>query len=147
MDDNGLIEGKWDGSFEDGTSPFAWIGSTPIFEEFYNTQLPVKYGQCWVFSGVIVTSEYIYRVGSENKNIEQTLYRQSTCHKNPVLSKHMTRRISALCYADSRFLIFPSSFKKPVPVRLVIGPGRVYREVQRELNFELKRKITITAID
>jgi hypothetical protein len=57
VDDNGLVEGKWDGSFEDGTSPFAWIGSTPIFEEFYNTQMPVKYGQCWVFSGVIVTSE------------------------------------------------------------------------------------------
>jgi len=55
VDDNGLVEGKWDGSFEDGTSPFAWISSTPIFEEFYNTQQPVKYGQCWVFSGVIVT--------------------------------------------------------------------------------------------
>ncbi|XP_050439553.1 hemocyte protein-glutamine gamma-glutamyltransferase-like [Adelges cooleyi] len=55
VDDNGLIEGRWDGSFDDGTSPFAWIGSTPIFEEFYNTQQPVKYGQCWVFSGVIVT--------------------------------------------------------------------------------------------
>ncbi|XP_050530109.1 hemocyte protein-glutamine gamma-glutamyltransferase-like [Daktulosphaira vitifoliae] len=55
VDDNGLIEGKWDGSFDDGTSPFAWISSAPIFEEFYNTQQPVKYGQCWVFSGVIVT--------------------------------------------------------------------------------------------
>lgn len=59
MDDNGLVEGKWEDAFEDGTSPFAWIGSTPIFEEFYNTQLPVKYGQCWVFSGVIVTSTYL----------------------------------------------------------------------------------------
>lgn len=58
VDDNGLIEGKWDGEFDDGTSPFAWISSTPIFDEFYNTQLPVKYGQCWVFSGVIVTSKY-----------------------------------------------------------------------------------------
>ncbi|VVC46164.1 Hypothetical protein CINCED_3A010363 [Cinara cedri] len=55
VDDYGLVEGKWDGSFEDGTSPFAWISSTPIFDEFYNTQQPVKYGQCWVFSGVIVT--------------------------------------------------------------------------------------------
>jgi len=62
VDDNGLVEGKWDGSFEDGTSPFAWIGSTPIFEEFYNTQQPVKYGQCWVFSGVIVTSECYTRI-------------------------------------------------------------------------------------
>lgn len=60
VDDNGLVEGKWDGSFEDGTSPFAWIGSTPIFEEFYNSQMPVKYGQCWVFSGVIVTSKQLY---------------------------------------------------------------------------------------
>lgn len=63
VDDNGLIEGKWEGSFEDGTSPFAWIGSTPIFEEFYNTQMPVKYGQCWVFSGVIVTSKLYYNRG------------------------------------------------------------------------------------
>lgn len=70
VDDNGLIEGKWDGSFEDGTSPFAWIGSTPIFEEFYNTQLPVKYGQCWVFSGVIVTSKL--NMKKKNINIQKT---------------------------------------------------------------------------
>lgn len=56
-DENGLIVGNWNPPFKHGTSPLAWAGSPPIFEEFYKTQKPVKFGQCWVFSGVIVTSK------------------------------------------------------------------------------------------
>ncbi|XP_018576112.1 hemocyte protein-glutamine gamma-glutamyltransferase isoform X2 [Anoplophora glabripennis] len=55
-DDDGLLEGKWDGEYGDGTSPHAWTGSTAILEQYLSTGgTPVKYGQCWVFSAVTVT--------------------------------------------------------------------------------------------
>ena len=31
-DGYGLLEGKWEGSFEDGVCPWAWTGSSRIFE-------------------------------------------------------------------------------------------------------------------
>ncbi|KAH3778779.1 protein-glutamine gamma-glutamyltransferase 4-like isoform X2 [Dreissena polymorpha] len=56
MDDNGLLEGRWTSEYPKGcTRPSDWTGSVPIIEEFYRTGRPVKFGQCWVFSGVITT--------------------------------------------------------------------------------------------
>nr|XP_023022029.1 hemocyte protein-glutamine gamma-glutamyltransferase-like isoform X1 [Leptinotarsa decemlineata]XP_023022031.1 hemocyte protein-glutamine gamma-glutamyltransferase-like isoform X1 [Leptinotarsa decemlineata] len=56
VDDGGLLEGKWEGDYADGTSPFAWTGSTAILEQYLMTEgTPVKYGQCWVFSAATVT--------------------------------------------------------------------------------------------
>ena len=54
-DDKGVITGRWDGEYEDGTAPSAWTGSVPILEEFFMTEKEVKYGQCWVFAGVVTT--------------------------------------------------------------------------------------------
>lgn len=55
-DNNGIVAGRWDGIYEDGTAPFDWNGSVPIFDEYMkNKGSPVKYGQCWVFSAVVVT--------------------------------------------------------------------------------------------
>jgi len=54
-DDNGVIIGRWDGEYEDGTAPSEWTGSIPIIEEYFQNMKPVKYGQCWVFSGVLAT--------------------------------------------------------------------------------------------
>jgi len=52
-DDNGLLEGKFEGAFEDGVCPWVWTGSCKIFEQFLrNGCKPVKYGQCWVFAAV-----------------------------------------------------------------------------------------------
>ncbi|EFX83535.1 hypothetical protein DAPPUDRAFT_301901 [Daphnia pulex] len=49
----GLLEGKWEGSFEDGVCPWVWTGSSKIFEHYLrNGSKPVKYGQCWVFAAV-----------------------------------------------------------------------------------------------
>lgn len=49
----GLLEGKWEGSFEDGVCPWAWTGSSKIFEHYLrNGSKPVKYGQCWVYAAV-----------------------------------------------------------------------------------------------
>ncbi|KAF5293126.1 hypothetical protein FQA39_LY13736 [Lamprigera yunnana] len=55
-DDDGLLVGKWDGNYSDGTTPFDWTGSTAIMDEYLkNGGQPVKYGQCWVFSAATVT--------------------------------------------------------------------------------------------
>ncbi|XP_017782167.1 PREDICTED: hemocyte protein-glutamine gamma-glutamyltransferase-like [Nicrophorus vespilloides] len=56
VDDSGLLEGRWDGQYEDGTSPHAWTGSTAILDLYLATGgQPIKYGQCWVFSAATVT--------------------------------------------------------------------------------------------
>lgn len=51
----GVLIGKWSDSYEDGTPPTHWVGSVAILQECYRTKMPVKYGQCWVFSGVMTT--------------------------------------------------------------------------------------------
>ncbi len=59
VDDDGVVMGKWDGAYSDGTKPFEWTGSVPILEERMRTGKPVRYGQCWVFAGVVATSKSI----------------------------------------------------------------------------------------
>lgn len=54
-DDNGIIVGRWDGKYSDGTAPSGWTGSVPIIEQYFAAMKPVKYGQCWVFAGVLCT--------------------------------------------------------------------------------------------
>ena len=55
-DDNGAIMGKWDSDFSDGTPPTKWVGSVEILQKYYKSKKSVKYGQCWVFSGVLLTA-------------------------------------------------------------------------------------------
>ncbi|XP_045598315.1 hemocyte protein-glutamine gamma-glutamyltransferase [Procambarus clarkii] len=54
-DDKGVVVGRWDGTYDDGTSPSGWTGSIKILEEYVRKNKPVKYGQCWVFAGVVNT--------------------------------------------------------------------------------------------
>ncbi|XP_035747235.1 protein-glutamine gamma-glutamyltransferase 4 [Egretta garzetta] len=53
--DNGVLMGNWSGNYNNGTSPMDWIGSVSILQKYYKTKKPVRYGQCWVFSGVLTT--------------------------------------------------------------------------------------------
>ncbi|XP_017755331.1 PREDICTED: annulin [Eufriesea mexicana] len=54
-DDNGAVMGNWSDEFGGGTPPTKWLGSQKILQQYYKTKKPVKYGQCWVFSGVLAT--------------------------------------------------------------------------------------------
>lgn len=56
QDENGVLVGRWDGRYEDGKDPSFWTGSGEILRQYYESGgEPVKYGQCWVFSGVLLT--------------------------------------------------------------------------------------------
>lgn len=54
-DDGGVLVGNWSGNYEGGISPLEWQGSERILEQYWATKKRVKYGQCWVFSGVLTT--------------------------------------------------------------------------------------------
>lgn len=54
-DDRGIVVGNWGEDFSGGTEPTAWHGSAAILQQFYRTKRPVKFGQCWCFSGVTCT--------------------------------------------------------------------------------------------
>lgn len=54
-DDYGVVMGNWSEDFGGGTPPHRWLGSQKILQQYYETRKPVKYGQCWVFAGVLAT--------------------------------------------------------------------------------------------
>jgi transglutaminase 1 len=54
-DDYGVVMGNWSEDFGSGTPPSRWLGSQRILQQYYETKKPVKYGQCWVFAGVLAT--------------------------------------------------------------------------------------------
>uniref|UniRef100_A0A182ME92 Transglutaminase-like domain-containing protein n=1 Tax=Anopheles culicifacies TaxID=139723 RepID=A0A182ME92_9DIPT len=51
----GVLEGNWSGDYDDGVAPTSWSGSVKILQQFYESCEPVKYGQCWVYSGLMTT--------------------------------------------------------------------------------------------
>ena len=55
QDDNGILVGNWSGDYSGGESPLSWTGSAEILAQYSKTKRPVKYAQCWVFSGVHTT--------------------------------------------------------------------------------------------
>ncbi|VEN38690.1 unnamed protein product [Callosobruchus maculatus] len=54
-DDLGAVQGNWSNDYSGGTPPTKWIGSKEILQKYYKKKKPVKYGQCWVFAGVLTT--------------------------------------------------------------------------------------------
>ncbi|XP_035244646.1 protein-glutamine gamma-glutamyltransferase 2-like [Anguilla anguilla] len=55
-DDRGVLQGNWSIFFWDGVSPMHWNGSVDILRKWKESDYhPVKYGQCWVFGGVMCT--------------------------------------------------------------------------------------------
>ncbi|KAG5836390.1 hypothetical protein ANANG_G00254130 [Anguilla anguilla] len=55
-DDRGVLQGNWSIFFWGGVSPMHWNGSVDILRKWKESDYhPVKYGQCWVFGGVMCT--------------------------------------------------------------------------------------------
>jgi len=55
-EDGGVLTGRWTETYpKESTAPWVWIGSVAILEEFMRTKRAVKFGQCWVFSGIVTT--------------------------------------------------------------------------------------------
>ncbi|KAJ8358747.1 hypothetical protein SKAU_G00152720 [Synaphobranchus kaupii] len=55
-DDRGVLKGNWSGDYIGGVSPTHWDGSVDILRKWNKYFChPVKYGQCWVFAGVMCT--------------------------------------------------------------------------------------------
>jgi transglutaminase 1 len=55
QDDNGVLVGNWSSNFSGGTPPSSWTGSADILKEYVLKGAPVRYAQCWVYSGVLTT--------------------------------------------------------------------------------------------
>ena len=53
FDEGGLLSGNWSGDYSGGTKPTHWQGSLKICQQYLETNRPVKFGQCWVFSGIL----------------------------------------------------------------------------------------------
>lgn len=54
--DGGVLFGRWTETYpKNCTPPTAWTGSVAILEKFWKKKYFVKYGQCWVFSGLVTT--------------------------------------------------------------------------------------------
>ncbi|XP_020761977.2 protein-glutamine gamma-glutamyltransferase 6 [Odocoileus virginianus] len=54
--DRGVVQGQWQGKYGGGTSPLHWRGSVAILHKWFKGRFkPVRYGQCWVFAGVLCT--------------------------------------------------------------------------------------------
>ena len=57
--DGGVLAGNWSGDYDPYISPSKWNGSVAILEQFMETKKTVRYGQCWVFSGVLTTGRVL----------------------------------------------------------------------------------------
>lgn len=58
-DDNGVLTGNWSGDYTGGVPPLKWSSSAAILLEYMETNRPVRFGQCFVFSGIVTTGEWI----------------------------------------------------------------------------------------
>ncbi|XP_018414784.1 PREDICTED: protein-glutamine gamma-glutamyltransferase E-like [Nanorana parkeri] len=56
FDDEGVLEGNWGTRYTGGIDPIDWSGSVAILTLWRRGGYkPVRYGQCWVFAGVLCT--------------------------------------------------------------------------------------------
>merc|ERR1719482_1909522 len=55
QDDLGVLVGNWTDDFSGGEQPTHWNGSVEILTSWARDGNPVKFGQCWVFAGIVTT--------------------------------------------------------------------------------------------
>lgn len=81
-DDNGVLQGNWSGNYAGGESPSSWTGSVDILRKWKSSGFrPVRYGQCWVFAGVLNTGRPPEKWGDSGSLSWQMLdLRRQKCH-------------------------------------------------------------------
>ncbi|XP_041275305.1 protein-glutamine gamma-glutamyltransferase K-like, partial [Onychostruthus taczanowskii] len=72
LDDSGVLVGNWTGDYSQGTNPSAWAGSVAILRSFHGSGAPVRYGQCWVFAGVVTTGGTPDFLGSQVNSLDDS---------------------------------------------------------------------------
>merc|ERR1711962_56987 len=99
-DNYGLLVGNWTDDFSGGKKPWHWSGSRAIFKKYLETNSSVKYGQCWVFSGV--TTSMMRCLGIPARSV--TNYNSShDCDGNCTDDKYFDEELNYLdeCSYDS----------------------------------------------
>ena len=90
-DDGGVLTGRWTDTFpKDCTLPWIWVGSVAILVEFMRTKKAVRFGQCWVFSGIVTTCKLYFNHSLLN------LYSQILIHAAPKSSTELLSKIFIL---------------------------------------------------
>ena len=51
----GILMGNWRGDWSQDTDPSRWKASSEIFSRYLATGESVRYGQCWVFAGILTS--------------------------------------------------------------------------------------------
>ncbi|MED6261252.1 hypothetical protein ATANTOWER_002819 [Ataeniobius toweri] len=55
----GVLNGNWSSDYKYGFPPTHWNGSYAILKQWYSSfYKTVKYGQCWVFAGVLCSGTF-----------------------------------------------------------------------------------------
>jgi len=79
----GILWGNWGSNFGDGKAPWYWQGSDEVFRTYLSQgYLPVKYGQCWVFGGVL--NSLLRSLGVPSRHL--TTF--ESAHESPVNGKY-----------------------------------------------------------
>ena len=55
LNEDGILVAKWGTNYVGGVKPGVWKNSRQIFSQYLASEQPVKYGQCWVFSGIVTS--------------------------------------------------------------------------------------------
>lgn len=76
-DGTGVLAGSFGGKHASGMHPCRWNGSAPILQRFFRTKTPVRYGQCWVFAGVVVTLLRALGIASRCVTVYEAAHRSS----------------------------------------------------------------------
>jgi len=50
-----MLLGRWSEPYDPYTKPWIWPGSLPIISQYLSTNQAVRWGQCWVFSGLLTS--------------------------------------------------------------------------------------------
>merc|ERR550525_2307047 len=79
-----VLMGNWcstPGCFDEGVEPWTWTGSKAIYEKWLTENSIVKYGQCWVFGGILSSACRSLGVGS------RTTTNFNSAHGHPPFNK------------------------------------------------------------